>query len=69
MKYSTFYSRFSKSTLTALLLVSAIGKIAAQTDKIPGGVNFKTVFNKNGTTLGYSPASGVKVLTVDWFKF
>lgn len=64
MKYSTFYSRFSKSALTAFLLVSVLRESAAQTDKTSGGVNFKIVPNKNDPTLGYSPESGVKVLTV-----
>jgi beta-glucosidase len=30
---------------------------------------FKTVTNKNGPTLGYSPASGVKILTINGLNF
>lgn len=40
---------------------------------ICGGVSAQTPFtivsNKNGATLGYAPASGVKILTVDGLKF
>jgi beta-glucosidase len=69
MKYSTIYSRFSKSTLAALLVLGALNKSVAQTDKTSGTVTFKTVQNKTGPTLGYSPASGVKVLTVNGLNF
>jgi beta-glucosidase len=31
--------------------------------------NYKLVTNSNGIILGYNPASGVKILTVDGFKF
>jgi len=31
--------------------------------------NFKTITNKNGPTLGYSPASGVKIITVNGLNF
>lgn len=31
--------------------------------------NFRIIENTNGATLGYSPTSGVKILTVDGFKF
>lgn len=31
--------------------------------------NYQTVVNPNGPTLGYSPSSGVKILTVDGLKF
>src|SRR4030095_10911061 len=33
------------------------------------GTDFKTVVNKNGPTLGYSPSSGVTILSVDGLHF
>src|SRR6476620_1377766 len=33
------------------------------------GTDFKTVTNNNGPTLGYSPSSGITILTVDGLKF
>ncbi len=69
MKYSTIYSRLSKTALAAVLLISALNESAAQSDKTSSGANFKTVSNNNGPALGYSPGSGVKVLTVSGLNF
>ncbi|MGY0035293.1 hypothetical protein [Pedobacter sp. NJ-S-72] len=33
------------------------------------GKNYKLITNPNGIVLGYNPASGVKILTVDGLKF
>ena len=48
-------------TLSAFVLTLALG---AQEQK-----NFKLVNNNNGPTLGYSPESGVSILSVDGLKF
>lgn len=37
--------------------------------KPAGNKNYITVTQKNGKTLGYSPSSGVKIITVDGLKF
>jgi beta-glucosidase len=57
-----FTSRYFKIILPVFLLFGFINNTVAQE-------NFKTVTNKNGPTLGYTPASGVKILTIDGFNF
>lgn len=52
-----------KVVLTALAISSFMAANAQETG------NFKTVMNPGGATLGYSPASGVQILTVGKFKF
>ena len=69
MKHTSFYSRFSKSALAAFLLINTLNESLAQTNKTSGEANFKTVSHKKGPTLGYSPVSGVKVLTVNSLNF
>lgn len=48
--------------LASLALTLICGGVSAQTP-------FTIVSNKNGAALGYAPASGVKILTVDGLKF
>jgi beta-glucosidase len=59
---------FTYQKITSYLLVLLTSCIAgfaqSQTD-----VNFKTVTNTNGPTLGYSTSSGVSILTVDGLHF
>jgi beta-glucosidase len=43
--------------------------ISAQGNNAPGDEVFKTVTNKNGPVIGYSPASGVQILTIDGLHF
>jgi beta-glucosidase len=57
-----FPSRLFKIILPVFLLLGFINKTIAQE-------NFKTVTNKNGPSLGYSPSSGVKILTLDGINF
>lgn len=47
------------------LAISPIGTIAKGNDAL----NYVLVNQKNGKTLGYSPQSGVKIITVDGLKF
>ncbi|MBD0331448.1 MAG: glycoside hydrolase family 3 protein, partial [Chitinophagaceae bacterium] len=60
--------RFCKSALISLLFLSVL-KSVAQINKASSDVNFKTVANKNGPTLGYSSSSGIKILTVNGLHF
>lgn len=62
MKFSTSL----KSGLGALILCVAGSGVQAQEST---GLNFKTVTNANGPTLGYAPASGVRILEVDGLHF
>lgn len=52
-----------KRFLTIGIMLISIS-IYAQTNK-----NYETIENPNGPTLGYSPTSGVKIITVDGLKF
>lgn len=49
-----------------IVLLNTIGVCLAQTQP---GTDFKIVINKNGPTLGYSPSSGITILTVDGLSF
>lgn len=56
---------FPHAGCVAILLTATAGCFAqSQT-----GTDFKTVTNNNGPTLGYSPSSGVTILTVDGLHF
>ncbi|MBG9376797.1 glycoside hydrolase family 3 C-terminal domain-containing protein [Panacibacter sp. DH6] len=52
-------------TGTLLLLISSFSSIAQSST----GSTFKTVSNSNGPTLGYSPESGITILTVEGRHF
>ena len=62
-------SRFCKSIVAVFLLQFITGNLFAQQNNAAAENNFKTVSNKNGPILGYSPASGVKIITVSGLKF
>ena len=53
-----------KQTLLAIGLSLLTINVHSQESK-----NYRTVSNENGPTLGYSPQSGVKILTVNGLKF
>ena len=57
-----------KCVFAAFLVFSLYQTSNAQENTSTDGV-FKTVTNKNGPTLGYSPASGIQILTVDGLHF
>src|SRR5436190_1387912 len=63
---ATIFLRFIKSAVAFFLLPGLSVTSIAQQNDAPG---FKTVVNKNGPTLGYSPVSGVKILTVNGLNF
>jgi len=56
------------SKVAGLLLV-LIGAGISGFAQSQSGTDFQTVTNNNGPTLGYSPSSGITILTVDGFKF
>lgn len=62
-------SRFCKSIVAVFLLQFITGNLVAQQNNAAAENNFKTVSNKNGPVLGYSPASGVKIITVGGLNF
>ena len=64
-----FSSRFYKTSIIVILLLGFINSIVAQQSSTPTENNFKTVINRNGPTLGYSPASGIKILTINGLHF
>ena len=59
-----------KKVLSFLILTAALSPIYAQTKwkETPKG-SFNLVENQGGQTLGYSPMSGVKILTVNGLAF
>ncbi|HNP21841.1 MAG TPA: glycoside hydrolase family 3 N-terminal domain-containing protein [Panacibacter sp.] len=57
---------YSKVAGCLLFLLAAGTSTLAQSQP---GTDFKTVKNANGPTLGYSPSSGIKILTVDGLQF
>ncbi|MEO5889499.1 MAG: glycoside hydrolase family 3 N-terminal domain-containing protein [Ferruginibacter sp.] len=63
------FARSIKNALSFFLLTGLVGSIAAQQNDAPPASSFKTIINKAGPTLGYSPASGVKILTVNGLHF
>ena len=54
-------------SFTYLSILGLLNTTIAQQPESAG--NFKTITNKNGPTLGYSPASGVKIITVNGLNF
>ncbi|MEO6719340.1 MAG: glycoside hydrolase family 3 N-terminal domain-containing protein [Ferruginibacter sp.] len=60
---------FCKSMVAAFLLQCLTGSIVAQQNNGSSQNDFKTVINKNGPVLGYTPASGVKIITVGGLNF
>lgn len=60
---------FYKKALAAFLLLGVLNETAAQGTDLAKDKGYKTVVNKNGPTLGYSPASGVKILTIAGLHF
>ncbi len=63
MKFKFYVSVILSLSCAAVLLVVLAGMTSIADD------SFILVKNPNGPTLGYSPASGVKILTVDGLKF
>lgn len=59
-------SGFPKITGSILLFLIATLNSFSQSQP---GTDFQTVTNNNGPTLGYSPSSGINILTVDGLKF
>ena len=55
--------------VAVFLLQFITGNLVAQQNNAAVENNFKTVKNKNGPVLGYSPASGVKIITVGGLNF
>ncbi len=60
---------FCQCTLIVFSLLGLVDRSAAQKNTSLLDNNYKTVTNKNGPTLGYSPVSGVKILTVNGLHF
>lgn len=50
-------------------LILSFTLLAASSSYAQVQTNYQTIQNPDGATLGYSPASGVKILTVDGLKF
>ena len=64
--------RFSTICKISFTFFSMLGMLNTAIAQQPGTAiagNFKTIANKNGPTLGYSPASGVKIITVNGLNF
>ena len=59
----------SKLSSVCLLLFAMVITANAQQKDNPGVLNFKTLSNTDGPTLGYSPQSGVKILLVNGKHF
>lgn len=59
----------SRRLLTGCLLISILNTLRAQVSTMPEKAVYETVSNKKGPTLGYAPASGVKILVVDGHSF
>ena len=63
------FIRLCKNSLAVFLIVMFAGEGFAQQNPAAPPVNFQTVTNKKGATLGYSAASGVKVLQLNGLHF
>ena len=50
-------------------LILSLTLLAASSSYAQVPTNYQTIHNPDGATLGYSPESGVKILTVDGLKF
>jgi beta-glucosidase len=57
---------YSKVAACLLILIATVESGFGQSQT---GTDFQTVTNNNGPTLGYSPSSGITILTVDGLKF
>jgi len=57
----------TKASLIVLLMVFTAGCTRKWSEET--GIGFNLVHNKDGMTLGYSPASGVKILTINRLAF
>src|SRR5688572_21499668 len=66
---ASMFIRLSKSVLVIVSSLAFCNEISAQQKEPSPSINFKTVTNKNGPTLGYSPASGVKLLVENGLQF
>lgn len=53
-------------TLMSIFIMCAL---FVQCTKSPDGNEYRTIHNEGGSTLGYSPTSGIQILTVDDQKF
>ncbi len=60
--------RFTCQTIALCIIALLIATTNSFAQSQPGTA-FKTVTNKNGPTLGYSPSSGITILTVDGLHF
>ena len=69
--YHTTNTLAMKKITTCIAALSLLQATTVQAQKWSEKINgtISTVTNKNGQTLGYSTASGVKLITVDGFAF
>jgi beta-glucosidase len=58
-----------KIAVTLVSVLALFSEANAQENSKTPAVNFKTAVNKNGPTLGYAPASGIKLITVNGLQF
>ena len=66
---TSIFIRLCKNALAVFSMLMFAGEGFAQQNPAAPPVNFQTVTNKKGATLGYSAASGVKVLQVNGLHF
>lgn len=57
-----------RSIITVLAFAGLLNNVIAQQTEAASS-NFKTVSNNNGPTLGYSPNSGIKIITINGLHF
>jgi len=57
-----------RSIITVLAFAGILNNVTAQQIEA-ASLNFKTVSNNNGPTLGYSPNSGIKIITINGQHF
>src|SRR4051812_29530136 len=60
---------FSNNAFVSCLLFALLSKASAQVSNTSSDVNFKTITNKTGPTLGVAKTSAVKILTVNGLHF
>src|SRR5437763_14714300 len=60
---------FVDTAFVCCLLFGLLSKASAQVSNTSTDVNFKTIVNKTGPTLGLAKTSGVKILTVNGLHF
>jgi beta-glucosidase len=63
------FSTICRIIFTFLYMLGQLNLTIAQQQESRTAGNFKTIANKNGPTLGYSPSSGVKIITVNGLNF